>query len=94
MKLEECTEVEFIIPKWLVILCLCVLAVCSLVLIIYSFFERENIHELIFCGTLLLVLFFGLVFTLYKMDCKKKEYAIELKRLDILEKHLEEMAKK
>lgn len=94
MKLEECTEVEFMIPKWSVILCLCVLAVCSLVLIIYSFFERENIHELIFCGTLLLVLFFGLVFTLYKMDCKKEEYAIELKRLDILEKHLEKMAKK
>lgn len=45
-------------------------------------------------GVFVLIVFFGLFFTLYKVDCKKEEYAIELKRLEILERYLDELAQK
>lgn len=53
-----------------------------------------TIYALAVVSVFVLIVFFGLVFTLYKEDCKKEEYAIELKRLGILEKHLEELARK
>lgn len=51
------------------------------------------IYALVVAVLFVLILFFGLVFTFYKVNCKKAEYAIELKRQEILEKYLEEMAK-
>lgn len=52
------------------------------------------IYALAVAGVLVLILVFGLVFTCYKVYCKKAEYEIERKRLEILEKNLEEMARK
>lgn len=59
----------------------------------YNVCQINNIYALVVAVLFVLTLFFGLAFIFYKVYCKKAEYEIERKRLEILEKHLEEMAK-
>lgn len=60
----------------------------------YSVCRIYNIYALVVEVLFLLMLFFGLFFTLYKVDCKQAEYEIERKRLEILKRHLDELARK
>ena len=97
MKLEEYINTDSIcfICVLVLILGITALSIYSLNWVICSLSKipadctMYTIYALAVVSVFVLIVFFGLVFTLYKVYCKKEEYAIELKRLGILEKHLE-----
>ena len=61
---------------------------------IYGVCQIYNIYALAISVLFVLILVFALVFTCYKVYCKKAECEIEIKRLEILEKNLEKMKQK
>ena len=96
MKLEEYINTDSICFNSICFICVLVLILGITALYIYSLnwvicsiSKIYTIYALAVVSVFVLIVFFGLVFTLYKVYCKKEEYAIELKRLGILEKHLE-----
>ena len=83
------TDSICLICELVLILGIMALSIYSLNWVICSISKIYTIYALTVVCVFVLIVFFGLVFTLYKVYCKKEEYAIELKRLGILEKHLE-----